>query len=83
MLALVGAQVNGSDCAFKQLGDALAHCLGRAGEREDRAVMGGVRLDVEYAQARHGAQGVGQRVNNVCATSFADVGDTFDGRHGS
>src|SRR5436190_743954 len=54
---------------------------GAAGQREDGSVVGGIGLHVEHAEARHGAQRLSHPVDDVGATPFADIGDTFDQRH--
>ena len=82
VLAFMGAQVDGGNRAFEQLGNARRQGGGRSRQREHRAVVRGIRLDVEDPQAGDRAQRVGQAGDDVAATPFADVGDTFDGRHG-
>ena len=81
MFAFVRPQVDGGDRALEQLGDAGGQAGRGPSQREDRAIMGGVGLDVEDPQARYGAQRLGQAADDVQTTPFADVGNTFDGRH--
>ena len=58
-----------------------AHGRGVAGQREDRAVVRRIGLHVEHAQAGHGAQRVGELVDDVRTTPFADIRNTFDDGH--
>ena len=51
MLALVRPQVDAATASVEQHRDAGAHRGGIAGQREDRAVVGRIRLHVEDAQA--------------------------------
>jgi len=81
MFALVGAQVDGGNRALEQFGHTGREGFGRAGQREDRAVMVGVGLHVEHAQAGDRAQRVGQGGDHFGPAAFADVGNAFNGRH--
>ena len=82
MLAGVRAEIDRGDRALVHREHRRLDRRRVAGHREHRSVVRRVRRIVEQADARHGADGGGDRLDDFGPPPLADVGNALDDWHG-
>ena len=81
VLAAVLPEVDRREASLEQREHGRVQRGGVAGERDDRAVVRGIRRPVEQVYARGGGDGVDDIADDVGTPAFADVRDALNDGH--